>query len=123
MYLRKMIIPVMMMAAAFVVTSPASATPSDCDICSLPVEPGPCRGSCPRYYYNTDSGRCEPFIYGCCGGNANNFLTLAACEVACPAGSVARVPTVSGSGMLVMLLGISFVGTVVYRLRRGTVKV
>jgi hypothetical protein len=48
---------------------------------------------------------------------------LAACEVACPAGSVARVPTVSGSGMLVMLLGISFVGTVVYRLRRGTVKV
>ena len=30
------------------------------------------------------SGECEPFIYGCCEGNANNFLTVEDCQDTCP---------------------------------------
>ncbi|XP_062566160.1 PI-stichotoxin-Hcr2i-like isoform X1 [Saccostrea cucullata] len=52
-------------------------------ICSLPREPGPCRGSCPRYYYDTRRGTCRSFTYGCCGGNANNFQTRQLCNRIC----------------------------------------
>ncbi|CAI9549543.1 unnamed protein product [Staurois parvus] len=30
----------------------------------------------PRYYYNKDMDICDKFIYGGCGGNANNFYTI-----------------------------------------------
>lgn len=77
------------------------------DVCSLPVDPGPCDGVCPRFFYNTGTGQCESFTYGCCEGNANNFLTLEECEVACP--FVPPIPTLSEWGMVVMavlLLGV-----------------
>ena len=51
--------------------------------CSLPKKPGPCRGFCPRYYYESNTDSCHEFTYGCCGGNANNFKTNALCENAC----------------------------------------
>ncbi len=54
------------------------------DVCSLPPETGPCEAIIPRWYHNADTGRCERFVYGGCGGNANNFETLAECERACP---------------------------------------
>lgn len=53
------------------------------DRCDLPVDPGPCDGSCPRWYHNTATGQCEPFVWGCCGGNANNFLTELECQREC----------------------------------------
>jgi tissue factor pathway inhibitor len=46
------------------------------DICALEVEPGPCRGSIPSYFFNFKSGQCEKFIYGGCGGNENRFSLL-----------------------------------------------
>lgn len=53
------------------------------DPCFLPVDPGPCRGSFQKYYYNTGSGSCDPFIYGGCKGNSNNFMTMQECEAEC----------------------------------------
>ncbi|XP_061180673.1 PI-stichotoxin-Hcr2e-like [Saccostrea echinata] len=52
-------------------------------ICSLPAEPGLCRGYCPRYYHDTKTGTCREFIYGCCEGNANNFRTKELCNRVC----------------------------------------
>lgn len=52
-------------------------------ICLLPKEEGPCRAYVPRYYYNTTTKTCEPFIYGGCDGNANNFLLLSQCQYTC----------------------------------------
>ena len=55
----------------------------DREYCFLPPDSGPCECYWPRYYYNATTGCCEEFIYGCCEGNENNFLTLAECEAAC----------------------------------------
>jgi hypothetical protein len=52
--------------------------------CELPVDPGPCRASVPRWYHDSETGACERFTYGGCAGNDNNFATQAACERACP---------------------------------------
>ena len=53
------------------------------EFCDLLSERGPCHGSWPRYFYNTDSNRCEQFIYGGCNGNENNFHVKLACEAIC----------------------------------------
>ena len=37
----------------------------------------------PRWYYDTNKGKCEPFIYGGCMANANNFKTKDKCEETC----------------------------------------
>ena len=55
--------------------------------CSLPSVTGPCRGYFPRYYFNSKTGKCTRFIYGGCGGNRNNFRTLANCKAKCGGGS------------------------------------
>ena len=52
--------------------------------CELPPEPGPCNESLERWYLDADTWNCELFIYGGCGGNANNFETKEACKAACP---------------------------------------
>lgn len=57
------------------------------DICSLPVDSGPCLGSMRRYAYNPSTRRCELFTYGGCQGNANNFEMEEECERCC-AGSI-----------------------------------
>ncbi|VDI12602.1 tissue factor pathway inhibitor, partial [Mytilus galloprovincialis] len=53
-------------------------------ICQLPSDKGPCNRAIQRYYYNKRSSQCERFEYGGCGGNANNFETLSACQRTCP---------------------------------------
>lgn len=53
------------------------------DVCSLPVEVGPCDAAIPRFYFNPETGICERFVYGGCGGNENNFATLQQCNDAC----------------------------------------
>ncbi|KAK9395079.1 carboxypeptidase inhibitor SmCI-like [Crotalus adamanteus] len=53
------------------------------DICTLPREVGRCKASFPRHYFNAATGNCEQFIYGGCGGNANNFASMAECRARC----------------------------------------
>ncbi|KAM7380844.1 hypothetical protein PAMP_004116 [Pampus punctatissimus] len=53
------------------------------ELCALKDDPGPCKGIKDRFFFNVDTGHCELFEYGGCGGNENNFLTLEACEEAC----------------------------------------
>lgn len=53
------------------------------DACSLPVEPGPCRKSLGRWYYNTFHLRCIHFAYGGCEGNANRFMSQEECMSQC----------------------------------------
>ena len=52
--------------------------------CTQPADGGPCDGVCPRWFFDYLGGRCEEFIWGCCGGNANNFPTEDVCAATCP---------------------------------------
>lgn len=54
------------------------------DICRAPADVGPCDAVFPRWFYNSDTAECEEFIWGGCGGNANNFETKEECEAMCP---------------------------------------
>lgn len=61
-----------------------SADDDDADvICNLSPEVGPCRASFHRYFYDVVSGLCEPFIFGGCRGNRNNFKTMEECAGLC----------------------------------------
>ncbi|XP_011214538.2 kunitz-type U15-theraphotoxin-Hs1g [Bactrocera dorsalis] len=53
------------------------------DICYLPREIGRCFGLFQRFTFNMNTKRCEKFVYGGCGGNANNFESQQACERIC----------------------------------------
>ncbi|XP_021363778.1 kunitz-type serine protease inhibitor 6-like [Mizuhopecten yessoensis] len=55
----------------------------DNSACSEPKFPGPCKGLFYRFYYDNDQMDCLEFIYGGCGGNRNNFLTLQHCQSTC----------------------------------------
>ncbi len=58
------------------------------DICQLPADIGPCDGVCSRWFFNTETGSCEQFDFGCCDGNENNFETQADCIRECGGGEV-----------------------------------
>lgn len=60
-----------------------SAGAATSEVCNLPRVSGNCDGYFRVYGYNKDSGQCEPFIYGGCGGNENRFDTVEACRAAC----------------------------------------
>jgi len=51
--------------------------------CAEAAMVGMCRAAFPKFYFNFETGACESFIYGGCGGNLNNFDTLNECEEAC----------------------------------------
>ncbi|KGL88518.1 Kunitz-type protease inhibitor 1, partial [Charadrius vociferus] len=44
---------------------------------------GQCTESIPRWYYNPFSEKCDPFTYGGCGGNNNNFKEEEECMKSC----------------------------------------
>lgn len=62
--------------------SPENAT---ADICSYPVNPGPCSFHIQSWYYNNGTQRCEPFVYGGCEGNPNRFESEEICHRYCVA--------------------------------------
>lgn len=53
------------------------------DVCSQPLDPGPCTQNYIKYYYDAVSGRCEQFSYGGCEGSGNRFSTIEECETLC----------------------------------------
>uniref|UniRef100_A0A6G5A7F2 Putative bpti/kunitz family of serine protease inhibitor n=1 Tax=Rhipicephalus microplus TaxID=6941 RepID=A0A6G5A7F2_RHIMP len=59
---------------------------SDNSICNKDFDSGPCFSSMPKYYYRTETKRCEMFVYGGCGGNENRFDTQKACQEKCGGG-------------------------------------
>jgi len=54
-----------------------------CSVCMLEKDPGPCQASFYRWYFNSQTGRCEEFTYGGCLGNGNRFLSKSQCEETC----------------------------------------
>ncbi|VDN37910.1 unnamed protein product [Cylicostephanus goldi] len=52
-------------------------------LCSLPMVVGSCTAPVTRFYYDASSGSCQRFTYSGCGGNANNFQSLASCQATC----------------------------------------
>lgn len=52
-------------------------------ICSLPKSEGPCRNPQIKWYYNSETQRCERFYYGGCEGNSNRFDDRETCERNC----------------------------------------
>nr|XP_013005884.1 WAP four-disulfide core domain protein 6A [Cavia porcellus] len=53
------------------------------DMCSMPMDTGPCLAYLPRWWYNKETDLCSRFIYGGCNGNNNNFPSEAICKVIC----------------------------------------
>lgn len=53
------------------------------DVCHKPKYSGPCYAYLRRFYYNSETERCEPFIYGGCMANGNNFYSLDQCNRHC----------------------------------------
>nr|UMA83703.1 conotoxin precursor conkunitzin [Conus judaeus] len=53
------------------------------DRCTLPPVTGVCMAYMPRWHYDSTSGQCQQFVWGGCGGNANNFLSKDECVQAC----------------------------------------
>ncbi|XP_004062303.1 kunitz-type protease inhibitor 3 [Gorilla gorilla gorilla] len=53
------------------------------NVCAFPMEKGPCRTYMTRWFFNFETGECELFAYGGCGGNSNNFSRKEKCEKFC----------------------------------------
>ncbi|XP_059141809.1 kappaPI-stichotoxin-Shd2a-like [Physella acuta] len=74
-----------------------NSIPENSYICHLQKIVGPCRAKLPRYYYDMESGRCEKFYYGGCGGNENNFRHRKECEFVCdPIDPICSLPPDGG---------------------------
>ncbi|HET7543612.1 MAG TPA: BPTI/Kunitz domain-containing protein [Polyangiaceae bacterium] len=52
--------------------------------CNAAQDPGQCEAYVPSFWHDPNTGLCEPFIYGGCGGNANRYPSRDACLHACP---------------------------------------
>ena len=53
------------------------------DECALSPDPGPCRASLQRFFFNDTAQTCQKFVYGGCLGNDNRFCSLSDCLEAC----------------------------------------
>ncbi|XP_072218787.1 papilin b, proteoglycan-like sulfated glycoprotein [Leuresthes tenuis] len=71
--------------------------------CSQPRDEGPCDTWMVRFTYDSVMGKCTEFWYGGCHGNANNFMSMEACQRECggarrePASTPRRTTPVRGS--------------------------
>lgn len=90
-----------------VVLSAQLAGAQDQSICLLPPDHGPCDGVCPRHFYNPETNACEEFVWGCCGGNENNFETAEDCEAVC----ANAIPAASAWMLTVLALLLATAGT------------
>ncbi|XP_038548348.1 kunitz-type protease inhibitor 2 [Micropterus salmoides] len=53
------------------------------EYCGAEPDVGPCKAAFPRWYYSSETGSCQPFIYGGCRGNKNNHMSKESCIAAC----------------------------------------
>ncbi|XP_055992787.1 kunitz-type protease inhibitor 2 isoform X2 [Sorex fumeus] len=53
------------------------------DSCLVSKVVGRCRASFPRWWYNVTERACQPFVYGGCGRNGNNYVTKEDCVKSC----------------------------------------
>ncbi|CAJ1066426.1 kunitz-type protease inhibitor 2 [Xyrichtys novacula] len=60
-----------------------SSTTQRAERCGAEPQVGHCRAAFRRWYYNRQTGSCQSFIYGGCGGNKNNHLSMESCIAAC----------------------------------------
>lgn len=61
----------------------ARSSTHNCCRCAHPLKRGPCQARVNRWYYDTTTGKCRPFIWGGCQPNENNFVSKVGCNVAC----------------------------------------
>jgi hypothetical protein len=69
------------------------------DICRAPAAVGPCDAAFPRWFHNYETGLCEQFTWGGCGGNDNNFESKGECEAACAADAVPKLSIAARAGV------------------------
>lgn len=58
-------------------------TNQNADVCRLPADAGPCRGSFRKYYFDRNSLQCLELRYGGCRGNGNRFSSVEECQSLC----------------------------------------
>ena len=58
------------------------------DKCKLPKINGNCEAYAKVWHFNYTTKKCEQFVYGGCGGNANNFPTSEKCYSECSGGKI-----------------------------------
>ncbi|XP_071352902.1 kunitz-type protease inhibitor 2 [Trachinotus anak] len=51
--------------------------------CKAEPQAGPCRAALKHWYYNSQTGTCQSFIFGGCRGNKNNYISKKSCEDTC----------------------------------------
>nr|CDS22657.1 Papilin [Echinococcus granulosus] len=68
-------------------------------VCHLPQDRGNCYALIRRWAFDANSSQCIPFVYGGCGGNANNFDTREACEQRCLANIPMARPATSSDAL------------------------
>ncbi|KAK4313128.1 hypothetical protein Pmani_015500 [Petrolisthes manimaculis] len=61
----------------------ACVEPEGMEACHLPRVKGPCSGSVPSWYHDSETGSCKSFVYGDCLGNNNRFASKDECEKLC----------------------------------------
>ncbi|XP_065146445.1 protein AMBP [Paramisgurnus dabryanus] len=66
------------------------------EACKAQVDSGPCFGMIQRYHYNSSIMTCQPFTYGGCMGNQNNFVSEKECLQTCRTEAACRLPMDSG---------------------------
>ena len=53
-------------------------------MCQQPILTGSCDSTQPRWAFDQKLNMCKPFYFSGCGGNLNNFPSLAECRLTCP---------------------------------------
>ncbi|XP_035477824.1 kunitz-type protease inhibitor 2 isoform X2 [Scophthalmus maximus] len=62
----------------------------DTEHCAAEPQVGPCRAAFQHWFYNSQTGICQSFIYGGCRGNKNNYVSKESCMATC---SVSVLPS------------------------------